>query len=100
VFRNGTQFDGKCYYTCAGNDTTYCGGTALLDIYNNTQIVALPLPSVQQSSGNYVSKGCWKEAAVGRALSNGTTSGATMTIDVCAQFCMGRGQKLFGVEYG
>jgi hypothetical protein len=100
IFRGSSQYDGKCYYTCPGDNSTYCGGQALLDIYNNTEIVPLPVPSVKPAVGKYVSKGCWKEAVGQRALPNGTFAGDTMTPDACGAFCLSKSLRYFGLEYG
>lgn len=100
VFNNGSWIQGMCYYQCAGNDLEYCGGQARIDVYNNTAMAQLPLPSVQKASGTYGYKGCYVELNGGRALANGSTATDLMTPDYCRKYCLGKGMRFFGVEYG
>jgi WSC domain len=101
-FGNGTQFENQCYYTCSGNITTYCGGNALVDIYNNTAFPVPPPPSVEPSVGRYYSKGCYKDLVNGqRALTAASFANDSMTPELCGTFCStgGRKYRIFGVEY-
>jgi hypothetical protein len=100
VFNMGNLFQGMCYWQCTGDKLEYCGGQARIDIYNNTGMKELPLPSTQKSSGTYGYKGCYTEINQGRALANGSTATDLMTPDYCRKYCLGKGYKWFGVEYG
>ncbi|KAF2434894.1 WSC-domain-containing protein [Tothia fuscella] len=99
VINKGSWTQGMCYYQCSGDKLTYCGGQARVDLYVNTKLPQLPFPKTQSASGKYVHKGCMAEIT-GRILRNASTTGDTMTPDVCAKFCLGRRFKWFGVEYG
>lgn len=96
----GTVNQGMCYWQCGGDKNSYCGGQARIDIYNNTNIAPLPFPSIQKASGTYGHKGCYTELNQARALGNGSLSNDNMIPDVCRKYCLGRGMKWFGVEYG
>jgi hypothetical protein len=101
-YGNGTQFENQCYYTCPGNITTYCGGSALIDIYNNTAFAVPPPPSFEPSVGRYYSKGCYKDLVNNvRALAGAAFANDSMTPDLCAEFCSTGSHRfrIFGVEY-
>ena len=101
TWKTGTISQQQCYWQCTGDKNTFCGGASTIDIYNNTAIPAVPLPTVMRASGTYGYKGCWTEpGGGGRALNNGSQSLDTMTPQVCQKFCLSRGLKWFGVEYG
>lgn len=100
VISTGTLNQGMCYWQCSGDKLQYCGGQARIDIYNNTAMNPLPMPSIQRASGTYGYKGCYVELNQARALANGSLAADTMTPDVCRKYCLGKGMKWFGVEYG
>jgi hypothetical protein len=99
VINSGTLNQGMCYYQCSGNNLEYCGGQARIDLFSNTAVTQLPLPSYQSTSGKYVHKGCYVDTS-GRTLRNASLTGNNMTPDVCAKFCLGKMFKWAGVEYG
>src|ERR1700742_2400403 len=103
LFGYGTQFSLGCYFTCTGNDMEYCGGRGLIDIYNNLEYVAPPVPSIKSNaSGGYISKGCYKDLTNGvRLLGNSKLVSSSMTPDLCGQTCSSGGNKyrIMGIEF-
>jgi hypothetical protein len=104
TFGIGTQFSLGCYFTCTGNVTEYCGGRALIDIYNNLDYVQPPTPSVQPTaSGGYLAKGCYEDNINGVRAVNDVLRlvDPNMTPDLCGQYCSTAGNRyrISGVEY-
>lgn len=104
-----------CSTKCPGNSAEYCGAGKRLNIFsvvpNSYTAPSTPFstkyPEPLRVGGgagvglwNYT--GCYTEATTGRALADsklyGTTA-APMTLETCAKYCMGKGSKMFGVEY-
>jgi hypothetical protein len=104
TFGIGTQFSLGCYFTCTGNVTEYCGGRALIDIYNNLDYVQPPTPSVQPTAiGGYLAKGCYEDNINGVRAVNDVLRlvDPNMTPDLCGQYCSTAGNRyrISGVEY-
>lgn len=89
-----------CNYRCSGTPTENCGGSFAMDIFNNTAIAQVPLPSVVPAVGKYISKGCYAELSSSRALAGACTAADTVTVNTCTKFCLGKGFRWAGVEYG
>lgn len=92
-----------CNIACSGDKTRNCGGTALIEVFNNTAAVNPPTPSVLAKSGTYVSKGCYRETAQTgglSTLSSASTTLNTLTVDSCVRFCLGKNLRYAGVEAG
>lgn len=80
-----------------GNSSEICGDANRLSIYSNGPPTQLTKPSVPSAIGSYSYVGCYTEASSGRALSSMATSGSSVDLDSCANFC--KGYTYFGVEY-
>ncbi|KAI9714898.1 MAG: hypothetical protein M1820_000187 [Bogoriella megaspora] len=91
--------DTSCNDRCSGNNTEVCGGSGTLSLYNNTAYVA---PSIVDHVGKYVTKGCLTDPnnGKGRALAAASTRSDSITVEVCVKFCLGKGMKFAGVEFG
>ncbi len=98
------------YFVCSGNLFEYCGGTQLMQIWNDTSYSGPPVKGVPvagsttlslPSSGSNASYlGCYPEAVGVRALSGASYSNSTgMTLESCAAFCTRGNYQLFGTEY-
>lgn len=83
---------------CRGASDQICGGPNALSLFNNTGYVS-PAPAARV--GKYDSIGCVSDPNNGgRAL-----QGASMTDDnidngKCVKFCLGKGLRYAGIEYG
>ncbi|CAK7205222.1 hypothetical protein SEUCBS139899_007989 [Sporothrix eucalyptigena] len=103
-----------CTMTCNNNQSEYCGGSLLLNVYelNGTAI----LPSGTSSSGSstptstggpfinpgadgYQYIGCWNEPSTGRAFANQLTN-SPETVDNCLAAAAEGGYTYAGLEYG
>jgi hypothetical protein len=99
-----------CTFACAGTlaagstfakYSSLCGGSSVLSVWRNENYKpVLVVPSAPGSNGqNYVSQGCYTELSSGRALSGGSTTSASMTVESCVTYCSGKGFSFAGVEY-
>ncbi|KAK4996850.1 hypothetical protein LTR66_003637 [Elasticomyces elasticus] len=122
--RTGTVFNStRCLFQCNANGTEFCGGVFAINVYNNTAatiaataaytgVAATPtanaynavaaVPAAVPSAKNYL--GCAKDLVGGvRTLSGDSTSGSTMTVEICAAYCAagnnGYGYNYYGLEY-
>lgn len=63
-----------------------------------------PLKVGNSSVGTWNYTGCYTEATTGRALSSAMLYGSSltfgMTLETCAKYCYGKGNSMFGTEYG
>ncbi|KAK4955380.1 hypothetical protein LTR28_006139 [Elasticomyces elasticus] len=83
---------------CAGNKTQTCGGPSRLSLYNATR-PADQVRHVVPAANGYTSQGCYTEASSGRALSAYSLTSDAMSVEMCTQFCAGKGSVYAGVEY-
>jgi hypothetical protein len=83
-----------CSFPCPGNETEFCGAGNRLNVYSDSASVAPP----PQFISTYNALGCFTETPSGRALSSSMTAGNSITVEICAAFCIG--YTYFGVEYG
>src|SRR5262249_23630652 len=87
-----------CTMPCAGNSLQTCGGRSRLSIYNNT---SLSPPGIVSQIQGYMYQGCFTDpSAAQRVLSGYSTSGTSMTQELCVSACKGKGMKYAGVEFG
>ncbi|TVY83567.1 WSC domain-containing protein [Lachnellula suecica] len=91
-----TAANTDCDMACSGNSTEPCGGPNRLSLFWSGKTVAAPANEL--TIGNYNYYGCMSEATNGRALASASSSGSTMTNEVCASFCSA--YAYFGTEYG
>ncbi|WRT68981.1 uncharacterized protein IL334_005963 [Kwoniella shivajii] len=83
-----------CNMLCSGDDTTYCGGSNALQLYQN--------PSLAQSLtvvNKFSASGCIQEVS-GRALTGASKTASNMTVEICTSFCSAGGFTYAGLEYG
>ncbi|WWC92585.1 uncharacterized protein L201_007544 [Kwoniella dendrophila CBS 6074] len=83
----------NCNMLCSGDDTSFCGGSNALQLYQNPSL-AQELTLVD----NYKSQGCIQEVS-GRALTGASLTGSDMTIDKCVTYCAQEGFTYAGLEY-
>lgn len=85
-----------CEMTCAGDETSFCGGNDRLELYLNPDIPG-GAPEQPLAAGDYSFLGCRRDIP-GRALKGKATAMEAMTNEKCAEFC--EGFEYFGTEYG
>jgi hypothetical protein len=83
----------ECKYSCMGNQSESCGGDSRLNLY---QFGATSI--IQTVDTEYGYQGCYTEATGMRALSGNAYFNDSMTVEACANACLG--YTWFGVEYG
>lgn len=81
---------------CSADASQVCGGANRLTVYTNGDFIE---PAIQESSGNYIALGCFKEGKTERVLSSYSFEDSEMTPDQCVETCNGRGYAFAGVEY-
>jgi len=88
---SGPTVELECSADCPGDATQKCGGNRRLTTYAIPGILTPlePLP--------YKSLGCYTESTTGRALAGGSTASDSMTVQKCAEYCIGF--SMFGLEY-
>jgi len=117
---NGASTDlvsGQCNRACGGDATQTCGGANAIQLYYNPNVVAAspspspsvapspsasvapPAPTAPASINGLANKGCIQEVS-GRALTGDSLANDNMTLQVCGDYCTGKGFSMFGVEYG
>jgi hypothetical protein len=84
----------KCNMACANNTNENCGGSSVLNLWNNPSLY----PSISYPAG-WSSYGCMTEATSGRALSKYSFSSSSMTPQLCMTTCQSKGYSLAGTEY-
>lgn len=99
VFGTLGQVENQCWMICSGSNDTFCGGSGYIDIYENQDIQALPIPIAKPISLTYSYKGCFVDNVLSRTLRGPAVANSSMTPDYCAAFCAASGQRFFGVEY-
>jgi len=94
-----------CGATCPGNKKEFCGGSAMMNVYNNTDpkmkvtnntansVLQLTVP-VAKFNKNYI--GCYSDNGPRTLNGTNTYSPNNMTVDNCAAFC---NTPYYGVEY-
>jgi len=99
---NAAGCSSKCVGTLSPSSlfaqySSVCGGGSLLSVWRNEKYKPV---QVVPSVGNYASQGCYTDATSGRALTGGTYTNASMTVEMCVGYCSGNNFKFAGVEYG
>ncbi|KAF8993372.1 WSC domain-containing protein [Cyathus striatus] len=91
---------GNCNTACTGDPTQACGGSDRIFIYSSSGTVVTPGPSIKQSVGTWVYKGCRVDFSP-RSLSNrlAIPSNAN-SAEYCTAQCKQQGYALAGLEYG
>ncbi|EPS39555.1 hypothetical protein H072_6644 [Dactylellina haptotyla CBS 200.50] len=101
--------DNYCGTPCPGDGNQTCGGdggyaTAWYDSqrYDPTTnlldgVYARP-PGFQQTAGDYTFYGCWSDSTASRSLKGKATSGSSVNITWCANYCSG--YTWMGTSYG
>jgi len=79
---------------CAGNSSELCGGSARLNVYNNTAI-SLVTPTFE----TWKSIGCYSDSINARTLVNPTTVSGSMTVEKCLAACQAANFSFAGLEY-
>jgi len=90
-----------CSTRCTGNANELCGAGNRLDLYWSGAAPPPP-PSIEPSSGSWVSLGCYSDNVNGRALTFGTSpvGGASKnSVESCTAACSAAGYSLAGMEY-
>ena len=99
AFRNGgsntTLLDpSQCSMQCAGNSFENCGGSAVMNLFNNPGLYpAKALPT------GWSSLGCYSEGKGVRALGSYSFSSGSMTQELCMNTCQAKGYKYAGAEW-
>ncbi|KAK0113502.1 hypothetical protein ONS96_014365 [Cadophora gregata f. sp. sojae] len=92
----GQVSEDKCDAACAGDPGTLCGGTWAANVYQNENFSP---PSVLPSSGNFHSRGCYRDSSKPRLVSSGhTTDYESMTVEKCISLA-GPTFKYVAIEY-
>ncbi|KAJ9612295.1 hypothetical protein H2200_003892 [Cladophialophora chaetospira] len=100
----------QSYMTCSGSTLEYCGGSSLMQIWNDTSYAGQPpqgIPVVNQTTmtvpnngGIATYKGCYVDPQLDRALKGPNFSNDTgMTLEMCSAFCAQSQAAYFGTEY-
>jgi hypothetical protein len=89
--------DSSCSMACPGNSSETCGGINRLSLFSNGRPVIQAAPGTPETVGDFYYAACYTEATSGRALGGKSTSGFSMTLEYCANFCSGF--QYFGTEY-
>lgn len=99
---NGASFRGHAdcppssRMICRGNQTEWCGGSRLLDVWRATSLAAA---STQPEQSIAAPRGCYIETHP-RLLSENAYANATVTVDQCIAHCRAHGWPSAGLEYG
>lgn len=79
---------------CKGDKTQICGAGKRLSLYKTVGWS----PPINPIVDGYDYFGCYSEATPNRALSSGSTTSSSMTVEKCAASC--KGAAFFGLENG
>ena len=90
--------DSSCATPCPGNASEICGGSNRLSLFSNGRPIVQSAPGTPETTGDFYFASCYTEATSRRALIGKSTSGESMTLEYCANFC--GGYKYFGTEFG
>lgn len=93
-----TKIASGCNTPCAGNHAQLCGGTNLLNLYENSAYVPPAPPAViNPGVGSFRSLGCFTDSTNARGLELISTDWNGMTVAACATIA--KDYKFMGVEY-
>lgn len=85
-----------CNVKCAGKADEFCGGGFQMDIYNSSQVSAVPAPPGTPSGW----KGCYGDTGTVKILNEYSFSSTKMTNDMCRIGCASLNYTLAGNELG
>ncbi|WVW86538.1 hypothetical protein I302_108587 [Kwoniella bestiolae CBS 10118] len=92
-----------CNMVCPGDIWSTCGGSSRINVYRSanapTSGQPTPLPDSMLPSG-WSSLGCMVDDQSNRALTGGSTSSSSNTVQSCIASCASKGFTYAGVEYG
>ncbi len=90
-----------CNMACGGDHNEICGAGNRLSIYLKDGYSVPAAPQHVPKVHGFAWAGCYREGNNTRALSGATKVDYTnMSVEICAEFCIGNSLLLMGVEYG